>query len=372
MRGVKSTQQRWGCNILCAIFSDEAELFHFPFERTSRKLSTKTKLSLGKNWARVIFSWIKRVYDYCFAGRKLGLNEKLVGILNFGRLIIFLCPFLESNTSLYLIGFWLDAKSVNHLMRWLIPIGQMSDGLGHHGGCKLTLYAVDHILGCGPWGSSQIENAGAECIFCVSCPFVRTGGLLLVFLMIDHPHVKHSSCEENYAFRSKMLTRSTTFGQRRYHLSSPLNWWPHWNTVTEWGAHHSQHSSPSPKSEAESTCFYNNKKTQFHLRKMWFDVEEGDQLRQSDLEVPLGLGCLVLLGLEAVHSCLRYVKHWVPTGQIIAQMAGALLAASKRLGQTCPHPMPYCTVRIVLLWDVRVVICALRCRQNFTTIVVSV
>jgi len=36
---------------------------------------------------------------------------------------------------------------------------------------------------------------------------------------------------------------------------------------------------------------------------------EGDQLRQSDLEVPLGLGCLVLLGLEAVHSCLRYVKH---------------------------------------------------------------
>jgi len=105
---------------------------------------------------------------------------------------------------------------------------------------------------------------------------------------------------------------------------------------------------------------------------MWFDVEEGDQLRQSDLEVPLGLGCLVLLGLEAVHSCLRYVKHWVPTGQIIAQTAGALLAASKRLGQTCPHPMPYCTVRIVLLWDVRVVICALRCRQNFTTIVVSV
>lgn len=68
-----------------------------------------------------------------------------MGILNFGRLIIFLCPFLESNTSLYLIGFWLDAKSVNHLMRWLIPIGQMSDGLGHYGGCKLTLYAVDHI-----------------------------------------------------------------------------------------------------------------------------------------------------------------------------------------------------------------------------------
>jgi len=24
------------------------------------------------------------------------------------------------------------------------------------------------------------------------------------------------------------------------------------------------------KSEAESACFYNNKKTQFHLRKMWF------------------------------------------------------------------------------------------------------
>ena len=51
---------------------------------------------------------------------------------------------------------------------------------------------------------------------------------------------------------------------------------------------------------------------------------------------------------------------------------GWSIVASKRLGQTCPHPMPYCTVRIVLLWDVRVVICALRCRQNFTTMVVSV
>jgi len=138
-----------------------------------------------------------------------------------------LCPFLESNTSLYLIGFWFDTKSINHLMRWLIPIGRMSDGLGHHGGCKLILYAVDHILGCGPWGSSQTESAGAGCIFCVSCPIVRTGGRLLVFLTIDHLHVKHSSCEENYAFRSKKVTRSTTFGPKRYHLSSPQNLWPH-------------------------------------------------------------------------------------------------------------------------------------------------
>jgi len=203
-----------------------------PFERTSRMLSTETKLSFQKNWARDIF-WFWRVINHkwgfwiiVLVGVSRNLSGKLEENLNFGRLIIFLCPFLESNTSLYLIGFWLDAKSVNHLMRWLIPIGQMSDGLGHNGR-KLTLYAVDHILGCGPWGSSQIENAGAECIFCVSCPFVRTGGLLLVFLMIDHLHVKHSSCEENYAFRSKKVTRSTTFGPRRYHLSSPQNVLPY-------------------------------------------------------------------------------------------------------------------------------------------------
>ena len=102
---------------------------------------------------------------------------------------------------------------------------------------------------------------------------------------------------------------------------------------------------------------------------MWFDVEEGDQLRQSDLEVPLGLGCLVLPRgcsfMIALHETLS--TYW--TNQ---SSHGWSIIASKRLGQTCPHPMPYCTVRIVLLWDVRVVICALRCRQNFTTIVVSV
>jgi len=79
--------------------------------------------------------------------------------------------------------------------------------------------------------------------------------------------------------------------------------------ATQNGVRITHNMVPLPsKSEAESACFY-TKKTQFHLRKMWFEVEEGDQLRQSDLEVPLGLGCLVLLGLEAVHSCLRYVKH---------------------------------------------------------------
>ena len=141
------------------------------------------------------------------------------------------------------------------------------------------------------------------------------------FLMIDHLHVKHSSCEENYAFRSKMLTRSTTFGQRRYHLSSPLNWWPHWNTVTEWGAHHSQHSSPSPKSEAESTCFYNKKKHNFTCGKCGLMWRRGTNFANQTLRSHLDLD--VLSCLEAVHSWLRYMKHWVPTGQIKAHMAGA-------------------------------------------------
>ena len=256
MRGVKSTQQRWGCNILCAIFSDEAELFHFPFERTSRKLSTKTKLSLGKNWARVIFSWIKRVYDYCFAGRKLGLNEKLVGILNFGRLIIFLCPFLESNTSLYLIGFWLDTKSVNHLMRWLIPIGQMSDGLGHYGGCKLTLYAVDHILGCGPWGSSQIENAGAECIFLCELPLCENWWPVVGF-SDDWP----PTCETFILWRK--LCVSLKKGDKKHHFWAkkiPLKLTPEF-VATQNGVRITHNMVPLPsKSEAESACFYNNKK----------------------------------------------------------------------------------------------------------------
>ena len=73
-------------------------------------------------------------------------------------------------------------------------------------------------------------------------------------------------------------------------------------------------------------------------------------------------GCSFMLALRETLS-----TYW--TNQ---SSHGWSIVASKRLGQTCPHPMPYCTVRIVLLWDVRVVICALRCRQNFTTIVVSV
>jgi len=254
-------------------------------------------------------------------------------------------------------------------MRWLIPIGQMSDGLGHNGR-KLTLYAVDHILGCGPWGSSQIENAGAGCIFCVSCPIVWTGGLLLVFLMIDHLHVKHSSCEENYAFRPKMLTRSTTFGPRRYHLSSPLNWWPHWNSVTEWGAHQSQHGSPSPKGEAESACFSTKKSTISPAENVVWSGGGGPTSpiwpwgpTWTWMSCPAGpWGSSFMLALRETLS-----TYW--TNQ---SSHGWSIVASKRLGQTCPHPMPYCTVRIVLLWDVRVVICALRCRQNFTTIVVSV
>ena len=162
------------------------------------------------------------------------------------------------------------------------------------------------------------------------------------FLMIDHLHVKHSSCEENYAFRSKKVTRSTTFGPKRYHLSSPQNLWPHrmgCASLTTW--------FPFPlKVRLNQPAFTTTKKTQFHLRKMWFDVEEGDQLRQSDLEVPLGLGCLVLPRgcsfMIALHETLS--TYW--TNQ---SSHGWSIVASKRLGQTCPHPMPYCTVRIVLL-----------------------
>ena len=75
------------------------------------------------------------------------------------------------------------------------------------------------------------------------------------FLMIDHLHVKHSSCEENYAFRSKKVTRSTTFGPKRYHLSSPQNLWPHrmgCASLTTW--------FPFPLKVRLNQPAYNNKK----------------------------------------------------------------------------------------------------------------
>merc|ERR1712223_245716 len=100
------------------------------------------------------------------------------------------------------------------------------------------------------------------------------------------------------------------------------------------------------KSEAESACFYNNNKNTISPAENVVLSSGGDQLRQSDLEVPLGLGCLVLPRGCSFMLALRETLSTYWTNQ---SSHGWSIVASKRLGQTCPHPMPYCTVRILLL-----------------------
>ena len=111
-------------------------------------------------------------------------------------------------------------------------------------------------LGCGPWGSSQIENAGAGCIFCVSCPFVRTGGLLL-FFSNDWP----PTCETFILWRK--LCVSLKKGDKKHHFWAkkiPLKLTPEF-VATQNGVRITHNMVPLPsKSEAESACFYNNKK----------------------------------------------------------------------------------------------------------------
>ena len=64
------------------------------------------------------------------------------------------------------------------------------------------------------------------------------------------------------------------------------------------------------------------KKHNFTCGKCGLKWRRGTNFANLTLRSHLDLD--VLSCLEAVHSCLRYVKHWVPTGQIKAHMAGAL------------------------------------------------
>ena len=180
------------------------------------------------------------------------------------------------------------------------------------------------------------------------------------------------TCETFILWRK--LCVSLKKGDKKHHFWAkkiPLKLTPE-RVAIQNGVRITHNMVPLPsKSEAESACFYNNKKNTISpAENVVLSRGSGptSPIRPwgptlTWMSCPAGpRGCSFMLALRETLS-----TYW--TNQ---SSHGWSIVASKRLGQTCPHPMPYCTVRIVLLWDVRVVICALRCRQNFTTIVVSV